>query len=588
MTAVLIIIGFTIFMFIWEKIAIDITALITMALLMLSGVLTTREAISGFSNDAVITILFLYLLSAGLEKTGAVNIVGRWMVRGIGRSKVRAFLLIMLVCGFFSAFLNNTAVVIIFLPVIFKIARFTKQSPSRLLMPLSFAAIIGGTTTLIGTSTNLIVNEIAKQNGLPGFSMFEFTLIGVMLFCVFFIYMFLGGLKLIPPRRSYDDSLTENYELKDFLTEITIMPNSPFAGKRLNDTPMITDLELEVLEIADHKGTIWLPDDYETLDVSDRVLVRGSANDIMRLKQMHGVSFSKSFDIGDIDLKSNETALIEVVVGPNASIARSTFEDVDFRELYDAAPLALRRRGVLLNGRLNDIELRFGDDLLLEIKKDSFDQLQRSGDFIITHEIDRQDVDEKKVYIAFGTLAMVVILAATNVLPILESAIIGVICMFLFKLITIREAYREVDWRIIFILASLIPLGTAMEKTGAATLLAGYIKSGLAQYGPYLVLLGLYFITTFISSIMSDGATAVMLSPIAISLAQQMDVNPRAFLFAVMFAASTCYLTPIGCKTNMMIYGPGKYKFMDFVRVGGLLVFLGGITVSTFLYFAYF
>ncbi|MBL0280076.1 MAG: SLC13 family permease [Bacteroidetes bacterium] len=586
-TIVLLIVGFTLFMFIWEKIAIDITSLIAMALLMLTGVLTTKEGIAGFSNDATVTILFLFLLSAGLEKTGAVNLVGKAMIKYIGKNQKMAFVAVILVCGLISAFLNNTAVVIIFMPIVFKIAKFTNQSPSKLLMPLSFAAIMGGTLTLIGTSTNLVVNGVVVEHGYEPFGMFEVTPTGLILFITFFLYMYFIGIKLIPARRSAE-SLTEDYDLKDFLTEIIIQPGSPFLGKRIFDTPLVTELSLEVVEISDAKGTLWLPDDYELLEENDSVMVRGSASDIMLLKQMQGVTFKQTFDVDDIDLKSNETALIEVVIGPNSSLARSTFKEIDFRELYEAIPLAVRRQGEIIEGRLDEIELRFGDDLLLEIKKDSFDQLKRGGDFVFTQEIEKEVIDKKKVWITSGILLMVILTSAFEILPIIQGAIIGTILMFLFKCITIREAYREVDWRIIFVLAALLPLGTALEKTGAAEILAGYMETYISGYGPFITLFVLFAVTSIITSLMSNQATAALLSPIAISLGVQMGIDPKPLLFAVMFAASTCYLTPLGYQTNIMIYGPGNYKFVDFIKVGGLLSLISGIVVSLCLYYFYF
>lgn len=366
--------------------------------------------------------------------------------------------------------------------------------------------------------------------------------------------MYFIGIKLIPARRAAD-SLSEDYELKDFLTEIIIEKGSAFAGKRIFDTPLVTELALEVIEISDSKGTLWLPDDYELLEENDTVLVRGSANDIMRLKQLSGVNFIKSFDVDDIDLKSNETTLVEVVIGPNSSLARSTFQEVDFRELYDAIPLAVRRRGDIIEGRLDDVELRFGDDLLLEVNKDSFDQLKRSGDFVFTQEIEKEVYDKKKMLITSGILLMVILTSAFEWLPIIQGAIIGTILMFLFKCITIREAYREVDWRIIFVLAALLPLGTALEKSGAAELLAGYMQTYISGYGPFITLFTLFAVTSVITSLMSNQATAALLSPIAISLGIQMGIDPKPLLMTVMFAASTCYLTPLGYQTNIMIYG---------------------------------
>jgi len=324
------------------------------------------------------------------------------------------------------------------------------------------------------------------------------------------------------------------------------------------------------------------------LEENDSLIVRGSAKDIAKLKQMTGVTFRQSFKVDDSNLKSNETSLIEVIIGPNSSLARSTFSEIDFPELYDAIPLAMRRRGEIIAGRLDDIELRFGDDLLLEIRKDSFDQLKRSGDFVFTQEIEKEIFDKKKVIITSSILLMVILTSAFEVLPIIEGAIIGTILMFLFKCITIREAYREVDWRIIFVLAALLPLGTALEKSGAAEILAGYMETYISGYGPLIILFTLFAATSIITSLMSNQATAALLSPIAIALGEQMGLDPKPFLFAVMFAASTCFLTPLGYQTNIMIYGPGNYKFIDFIKVGGLLSILSGIVVSLCLYYFYF
>lgn len=585
---VLLIVGFTVFMFVWEKVPIDVTSLIVMALLLLTGSVSMKEGISGFSNEAVVTIMFLYLLSAGLEKTGAVNVIGRYMMRYAGRGQRRSLLVIMIVSGLLSGLLNNTAVVMIFIPIVFRIARFTKESPSRLLMPLSFASIAGGTLTLIGTSTNLLVSGISVDAGYGGFSMFEFTLVGGVLFGVFVVYMFFVGSKLIPRRRNSQASLSDSYDLKDYVTEIVITQGSELAGKRIRATPLQTDLDLEIIEIKDKKGITWLPAYYEDLEENDVLIVRGSIEDIMHLKDTPGVAFTKSFQLEDDDLRSNETTMIEVVVGPNSSVARSTFDEIDFREQFDAIPLAVRRKGELLAGRLGEIELRFGDDLLLEVRKESYQTLLRSGDFIFTQELERPPVDKKKITAAFAITGGVVLLAALDILPILQGALVGIICMFLFKLISIREAYRDVDWRIIFVLAALIPLGTALERSGAADLLAGMLNTHLAVYGPLLVLAVLFAATTLMTSIISNGATAVLLSPIAISLAEQMAVDPKPFLLAVMFAASTCYLTPLGYQTNIMIYGPGNYRFSDFFKVGGILTILTMIIVTIMLYMIFF
>lgn len=583
---VLLIVGFTIFMFAWEKIPIDITAMISMAMLLLSGLVTTKEGIAGFSNDATITILFLFLLSSAIENTGAINLMGRYMLKIAGRKPKVALLVVMLVSGAASAFLNNTAVIIILMPIVFKISRFNNISPTKLLMPMSFAAVVGGTCTVIGTSTNIIVSGISEAEGFGRFGMFEFTTIGLVLFAFYFVFMFFIGSRMLPARRSVD-SLTENYELKDYLTEIVIEKDSRLIGKRFKQTVLIDDMHLEVIEITSHDGSIWLPDAYEILEAGDKLLVRGSRTDIAMIKAMKGVVFAPEELIEDLDLKSNETTLIEVVVAPNSSIARSSINEINFKDLYDAIPLALRRKGVLMNEKFSDMELRFGDDILLEVKKDSIDQLKRSYDFVFTQELDKVEFNPKKMYLSVAVLFGVILLAAFNILPIIVGALIGIIILVLADCITIREAYRQVDWKIIFVLACLIPLGTALTNSGAADQLAGSILDYLSDLGPLYILFFLFILTALTTSIMSNAATAVLLCPVAISLAAQMSLDPKPFLFTIMFAASTCYLTPVGYQGNILIYGPGNYKFADFVRVGGLFTVISMFVVVFMLYSIY-
>lgn len=584
---VLLIVGFTIFMFAWEKIPIDVTAMITMSMLMLCGLVTIKEGIAGFSNDATVTIMFLFLLSSAIENTGAINLLGKQMLRFSGRNPKRAILIVMLLSGAASAFLNNTAVIIILMPIVFKISRFNNISPTKLLMPMSFGAVVGGTCTVIGTSTNIIISGISESEGYGRFGMFEFTSIGVTLFGAYYLFMYFIGSRMLPARRSAE-SLTENYEMKEYLTEIVIEKGSPLAGKRLTKTALITDLNLEVIEISSHDGNIWLPDEYELLEEGDRVIVRGSRSDIAVLKSMKGVVFAPEELIEDIDLKSNETTLIEVVVAPNSSVARSSINEINFKDLYDAIPLALRRKGVLVNEKFGDMELRFGDDILLEVKKDSIDQLQRSKDFVFTQELEKIDVNFKKMYLSLSVLAGVIVMAALNILPIIQGALIGIIILVIADCITIREAYRQVDWKIIFVLACLIPLGTALTNSGAADLLASNVLVYLSDFGPLYIMFFLFAVTALVTSIMSNAATAVLLSPIAISIAVQLGIDPKPFLFTIMFAASTSYMTPVGYQGNILIYGPGNYKFSDFVRVGSLFTIISMFVVVYMLYSIYF
>jgi di/tricarboxylate transporter len=583
---ILIIILAAIVLFATEIISIDLTAMVIMVTLMLTGLVTPEEGIEGFSNTATVTILALFILSAGLQSTGAVNLLGRYMIKLVGRSKDLALAVILVVVGVVSAFINNTAVVVIFMPIVFRIAKFTNSSPARFLMPLSFAAMIGGACTVIGTSTNILVSEIYTgyqvDQGLEptGFGIFEFAGLGSIILLVFFFYMYFLGNRLIKTRDRQQD-LTSQYALKDFLTEIIITKDSPLAGKFLRDTFLKEEIEAEILEISNRHENVWLPSRSELLQEGDRVLLKVNAEDILKIQDEPGVAIVSRAEMGDVDLQSKETTLVEVIVAPNSKVVRKKVKEVDFRNVYGAVPLAIRRRGTYLRKSISDVVLRFGDDVLLEARKESLPTLEQTFDFILTHEIDRPVFNRRKLILSVLIVFAVVVVASFGIQSILVTSLTGCVLMFLTDCITIREAYRNVEWKIIFLLAGLIPLGTAIVNTGAADLIASNISSSLGQYGPTAVVAVLFIITSMLTSIMSNNATAILLAPIAIGLAAEMQLpDPKAFLITIMFAANTSFITPVGYQTNTLIYGPGNYRFADFFKVGGILTIIIWVLVT--------
>jgi di/tricarboxylate transporter len=577
---ILVIIFGAIVLFATEVISIDLTAMLVMVVLMLTGLVTPEEGIAGFANTATITILALFILSAGLQNTGAINLLGRYMLKLIGKSKYKALALLMIIAGVVSAFLNNTAVVVIFMPIVFRIAKFTSSSASRFLMPLSFAAMIGGSATVIGTSTNIIVSEIyANTPGGEPFAIFEFSLIGVVLMFFFFIYMYFFGIKLIKDRQKVDN-LTDQYELKDYITEVKITADSDMIGKLIQETFLIKEIDAEVLEIRRKDGSIWLPSEKETLHEFDLILLKVNIDDILIIQNQGGIKISTRTEFGDEDLKSVETTLREVVISPNSKLVRKKIKEIDFKGLYGAVPLAIRRRGTFLKKQLNDVMLRFGDDMLLEVRKDKLSSFQNSFDFILTQEIEKPEFNKRKLIISVSIVFAVVVIASLNIMPILVTSLTGCVLMFLTNCITIREAYRNIEWKIIFLLAGLIPLGTAIENTGAANLISDNLYLFMGDFGPTAVVAVLFLITSMLTSIMSNNATAILLAPIAIGLAIRMNLDPKPFLFAIMFAANTSFITPVGYQTNTLIYGPGNYRFSDFLKVGGILTIIIWILVT--------
>lgn len=575
-------------LFATEIISIDLIALVIMVLLMLTGLVTPQEGISGFSNSATITVLALLILSAGLEATGAVNLLGRYLVKLIGKSSNRALLILLVVSASLSAFINNTAVVVIFMPIAFRIAKFTRSNPGRFLMPLSFAAMIGGTCTVIGTSTNILVSDLYSQsNQGVGFGIFEFSLIGVACLVAFTLYMIFIGDRIIG-RGEPEDSLTDQYNIKDYLTEIVITPGSQLAGKNLQNTFLKEVLDAEILEVSHKDGNVWLPSQREILREGDVILLKVNIDDILTIQDQPGVAIRSRGEFGDEDLISGETMLLEVVLAPNSKLVRKTVREIDFKTLYNAVPLAIRRRGTYLRNNISDTVLRFGDDILLEVRKDSVKSFRRNFDFIPMTEIEKPVYNRRKLILSVLITAGVVLSAALGLAPILVTSLTGCVLMFLTECIRIREAYGTVEWKIIFLLAGIIPLGVAIENSGAAALIANNLYAFLGDSSPVIVVGILFLLTSMLTSIMSNNATAILITPIGIGLAQQMGIEPKAFLLAIMFAASTSFITPVGYQTNTLVYGPGNYHFSDFFKVGGGLTLIILLVVTAMISILYF
>ncbi len=559
-----------VYLFISEKLRVDLVALITMALLLLSGILSPLEGLSGFSNSATVTVAGMFVLSAGLFKTGAVDVLGGIVTRIFKTNFWVAMIVVMALVGVLSAFMNNTPVIAIFLPILLGVAKETNISPSKILMPISFASMFGGVCTLIGTSTNILVSSIAEKNGLPAFTMFEFAPLGLILFVVGTAYMLLVGIRLIPERRG-DGDLTEAFDLGEYLTEIVITPAAASVGSRLKDAPLIHELDIVVLEILRDGERIHQPGPNVLLRANDILLVRCNVDEIRSMQGRQGVILKPQAKWGDESLTSEDYLLIEAVVSPNSALLGNTLKQSDFRNTYGATVLALRQRGRLLREKLSESVLNAGDLLLIEIHRDRLNTFRRTGDFIVTSEKVTVEFRRDKLLVALAIVVGVVLTASLNIAPIVVGAVVGAILLILFRCITIDEAYHAIDWKIIFLLAGVLSLGVALETTGAADMISSRIVSTVGTLGLMALLSAFYLLTSISTEMMSNNASAALLAPIAIATAVGLGVNPQPFLVAVTFAASASFMTPVGYQTNAMIYGPGKYKFIDFVKVGSPL-----------------
>ena len=638
-------------LFAWERVSFDVTAVLIMAILMLSGILTPEEGLAGLSNAATVTIGAMFVLSEGLRRTGLLSLVGDYFSRLGEQNYWLALAAMMGMIGVVSAFINNTAAVAIFIPVVIGVAADLRVSASKLLMPLSFAAMLGGVCTLIGTSTNILVSSIAEKNGLAPFSMFEFTPMGVVFFAVGLAYLFFLGIWLIPERRGSGD-LTSDYEMNAYLTDVIIEPESRYVGRPLPESPLTRDLDLDVLSVfhsdedangdagtprgpeastADqHRGTSEEEGDRQVpgsrgherkseagrregsrrkahrqkttattpqaiapasygeggaggedgentqpqrrdgavLEAGDVLRIRGNAEEIEKLVAREGVHLRPTKEWYDIDLERGSDALVEVVVAPDSPLVSETIGSIDFRERFGAIPLAVRQRGKLQQNDLGYIRLSGGDAVLLMMDRDRIGEVSQDDSFVLSSEVGGSQYRWGRIGPALAILAGVVGLAAFDVLPIVVTAVTGCVLMVLTGCLTTQEAYEAINWKVIFLLAGVLPLGTAMDKTGAADLLSTVLLSGLGDLGPTAVLSGFFFLSMMLTNVVSNQATAALLAPIAIQSAGTLGVAPRPFLVAITFAASLSFMTPVGYQTNTMIYGPGQFKFTDFTKVG--------------------
>lgn len=570
MAVVLIIVLSAVILFITEKLSVDLVAVIIVATLLLSGIITPEEGLSGFSNTATVTVGAMLVLSAGLFRSGAVNLLGAGL-RKLGRYGMGiTTLAMMLGIGAISAFINNTAAVAMLLPIVMQTARDMRLSPSKLLMPLSFASMFGGVCTLIGSSTNILVSSIAQRYEQPGLGMFEMTQLGLVFFFAGTMYMLVVGLKLIPDRQAEDD-LTQRFAMGEYLTEIVLLPEAKSVGTTIADAPLGKDIDLEILEVRRHAGRLQFPGPHTVLQAEDTLLVRCNAAQIRRLQEREGIALKSEMRWRDKDLESDDTRLMEAIVAPYSVLDGRSVKGIRFKDNFGATVLAIRHNEELVHDNLNARILRGGDMLLLKVRADSFERLRTSPAFVMMSDAGVPTFRTDKLLIALAIVAGVVGAAALNIVPLVISSITGCALLILTGCLTMEEAYQAVEWKIIFLLAGVLTLGVALEKTGAALLLSNWMIATLGVFGPVALVSAFYLMTSLLTETMSNNATAALLTPIAIAAAQSMDLDPRPFLMAITFAASASFMTPVGYQTNTLIYGPGQYTFKDFLRVGAPL-----------------
>jgi len=560
---VLLILAGAVTLFVSEKYSIDFVALLVLGVLLALGLVTPAEGISGFSNPATVTVAAMFILSAGLQKTGATAVIGQLMVR-FGRSYFSALVVIMGTITVISAFINNTAAVAVFIPLVMVVANRRKIAASRLLIPLSYASQFGGVCTLIGTSTNLLVSSISDEAGYGSFSMFEFAKMGLILFVAGVLFFLLFGRWLLPERKAQELAVT--YQLGEYITELRVADNSPLVGKSVLESRLGQDHDVTVLRLLHVTKAVWAPL-RQAVQGGDVLLVRGKLRELMRLRDSAKLELNAEFKLRDSTLQTEDLRLVQALVAPGADLIGHTLKDLDFRNRFKSLVLAIQRRGETISEKLNTVRFQLGDALLIQAHEDQIAVLRADENLIVLDEVPLVSL-KHKAPLVLGILAAVVGLAAFEVMPILVTALLGCLAMVLTRCLRLEEAYHAINWQVIFLLAGILPLGIAMQKTGAAGAIAERAVGAVGDMGPVAVLAVVYLMTSVMTDTMSNNAAAVLLAPIAISTAEQIGVDPRPFLMAITFAASTGFSTPVGYQTNTMIYNPGGYKYTDFLRTG--------------------
>jgi di/tricarboxylate transporter len=574
--------GVALFLFATDYVSFDVASIILVVSLLASGILTPQEGFAGVSNPATITIAAMFVISEGVRRTGLLNKAGNFFCDKMEKNYWLWLFIMLLFVSFASSFMNNTAVIMIFIPVVIDIAARIGVSASKLLMPLAFAGIMGGINTLIGTSTNLLVSSIVQERGGQAFTMFDFAPMGLILLTGGFLYMYLAGYNLIPARRK-DDELTTDFQIQGYLTDLLVKPESDLVGEFLDEENLTEELDLDILRIFKTASDSSATRTKTKIEAGDILRVRGRASEIDKLLRREDLSLVPSSEWVDVDLKHGRDALVEAAVAPESTLEGRKLKDIDFYERFGAIPLAIRHHGELKQEDLKEVRISGGDTLLLSLSSDRLQDISNDPSFVISSEVDIMRPRTDKTYIALAILAGVVGTAAFNLAPIVVSAPAGVILMILTGCITTEEAYNAINWKVIMLLVGVLPLGTAMDKTGAAGLIAESVISILYDFGPITVLSGLYLLTMSITAVISTNASVALLAPIAIQVANQIGVNAQPMVLAVSYAACLTFITPFGHHANTLIYGAGQYKFTDFTKVGLPLNLLFWILATIFI-----
>jgi di/tricarboxylate transporter len=574
----LVILAISIFLFIADWIRVDVVALLVLLALILTGLITPTEAFEGFSSPAVITVWAVFIVSGGLFYTGVANRLGDQLLKVAGTRPPRLIGLLMATVGLMSGVMNNVGATAVLMPAVVSMSRKARLRASQLLMPLAFGSLLGGMMTLIGTPPNILASDALRMAGLEPFSLLDFAPIGVPALILGVVFTALVGRRLLPERAPSerfgatigpDEELVDLYRLGERLFRARVPAGSPLIGQTLINCGLREDFELSVVGLQRQGRTALSLDKDTELEQDDVLLIEGMVDNLVWADATGRLVVQPQVGINDGDLQSEVVGIAEVILSPHSRLVGKTLADIQFREKYQVSVLAILRDGRPRRTALVELPLRFGDTLLVQGPHQYIRILQREPDFVVLGDLEAAPaIRVKKAPLALGLMLVMLVPVIIGWLPIAASALLAGILMVITGCLTMDEAYGSIEWKAVFLVAGTLPLGIAMEKTGTAALLAGLMVDAVGAYGPLALLAGFYVLTNLLTQFMSNAASTVLIAPIAIQAAQQMGSDPHALLMAVAVAASAGFLTPVAHQSNVLVMGPGGYRFSDYFKVG--------------------